>query len=175
MSEMNPGLTEDPLFVGATRPPMRWGATYSALLFNMVFTMEAFLLTKNLLTLSCAPPSTASAFCCARGMRDSSTSCCFAPYAAAGAFGNWRLEGEQLFALLDDVAAAAPELAARSLHAGHDASIAMRRELTAADRSPTCARGFARHSYGIRRLFAGVSSRRGELRVQRRRGAQQLA
>jgi type IV secretion system protein VirB3 len=47
----NPGLTADPLFVGATRPPMRWGVTYSAILFNMVFTMEAFLLTKNLLIL----------------------------------------------------------------------------------------------------------------------------
>src|ERR1700736_5398042 len=56
MSELNPGLTADPLFVGATRPPMRWGVTYSALLFNMVFTLEAFLLTKNLLTLLlCAP------------------------------------------------------------------------------------------------------------------------
>ena len=47
----NTGLMSDPLFVGATRPPMCWGATYSALLFNMVFTLEAFLLTKNLLTL----------------------------------------------------------------------------------------------------------------------------
>ena len=43
-------MTADPLFVGATRPPMRWGVTYSALLFNMVFTLEVFLLTKNLLT-----------------------------------------------------------------------------------------------------------------------------
>ncbi|MEQ1935107.1 MAG: VirB3 family type IV secretion system protein, partial [Fimbriimonadaceae bacterium] len=49
MSERNAGLTADPLFVGATRPPMRWGVTYAALLFNLVFTMEAFLLTKNLL------------------------------------------------------------------------------------------------------------------------------
>jgi type IV secretion system protein VirB3 len=32
----NRGLTADPLFVGATRPPMRWGVTYSALLFNML-------------------------------------------------------------------------------------------------------------------------------------------
>ena len=56
MSERNPGLIADPLFVGATRPPMRWGVTYSALLFNMVFTLEAFLVTKNLLTLLlCAP------------------------------------------------------------------------------------------------------------------------
>ncbi len=56
MSESNAGLTADPLFVGATRPPMRWGVTYSALLFNMVFTMEAFLLTKNLLTLLLSAP-----------------------------------------------------------------------------------------------------------------------
>jgi len=39
MSESIAGLTADPLFVGATRPPMRWGVTYSALLFNMVFVM----------------------------------------------------------------------------------------------------------------------------------------
>ena len=56
MSEASVGLTADPLFVGATRPPMRWGVTYSALLFNMVFTMEAFLLTKNLLTLLLSAP-----------------------------------------------------------------------------------------------------------------------
>jgi type IV secretion system protein VirB3 len=55
-SERNAGLTADVLFVGATRPPMRWGVTYSALLFNLVFTMEVFLLTKNLLTLLLAGP-----------------------------------------------------------------------------------------------------------------------
>ena len=55
-TERNPGLTADVLFVGATRPPMRWGVTYSALLFNLVFTMEVFLLTKNLLTLLLAGP-----------------------------------------------------------------------------------------------------------------------
>jgi type IV secretion system protein VirB3 len=46
-----PDRAADPLFVGATRPPMRWGVTYAALLFNLVFTMETFLLTRNLLTL----------------------------------------------------------------------------------------------------------------------------
>src|ERR1700748_3726017 len=56
MSDRNLGLKSDPLFVGATRPPMRWGVTYSALLFNMVFTMEVFLLTKNLLMLLLAAP-----------------------------------------------------------------------------------------------------------------------
>ena len=56
MSDRNLGLTVDPLFVGATRPPMRWGVTYSALLVNGVFTMEVFLLTKNLLTLALGLP-----------------------------------------------------------------------------------------------------------------------
>ena len=51
MSARNAGLTADPLFVAVTRPPMRWGVTFSALLFNLVFTMEVFLLTRNLLTL----------------------------------------------------------------------------------------------------------------------------
>src|SRR5690348_3037267 len=56
MNEHDTSLTADPLFVGATRPPMRWGVTYMALLFNLVFTMEVFLLTKNLLTLLVAAP-----------------------------------------------------------------------------------------------------------------------
>jgi type IV secretion system protein VirB3 len=51
MGTRNGGLTADPLFVAVTRPPMRWGVTYSALLLNLVFTLEVFLLTKNLLTL----------------------------------------------------------------------------------------------------------------------------
>lgn len=50
------GLVADTLFVGATRPPMRWGVTYSALLFNLVFTLEAFLITRNLLALTIALP-----------------------------------------------------------------------------------------------------------------------
>jgi type IV secretion system protein VirB3 len=70
LSELNSGLIADPLFVGATRPPMRWGVTYSALLFNMVFTMEAFLLTKNLLTLAlCAPIHGVCMLLCARDAR----------------------------------------------------------------------------------------------------------
>ena len=64
------GRATDPLFVGATRPPMRWGVTYAALLFNMVFTMEAFLLTKNLLTLfACAPIHLVCVLLCARDAR----------------------------------------------------------------------------------------------------------
>jgi len=70
MNGRNCGLIADPLFVGATRPPMRWGVTYSALLFNLVFTMEAFLLTKNLLTLlMCAPIHGVCALLCARDAR----------------------------------------------------------------------------------------------------------
>jgi type IV secretion system protein VirB3 len=52
----NTGVNVDPLFVAVTRPPMRWGVTFSALLFNLVFTMEVFLVTKNLLTLLIALP-----------------------------------------------------------------------------------------------------------------------
>lgn len=70
MSTRNAGLVADPLFVGATRPPMRWGVTYAALLLNMVFTMEAFLLTRNLLTLLvCAPIHGVCALLCARDAR----------------------------------------------------------------------------------------------------------
>jgi type IV secretion system protein VirB3 len=70
MSTRNAGLTADALFVGATRPPMRWGVTYAALLFNLVFTMEAFLLTRNLLTLLvCVPIHGVCALLCARDAR----------------------------------------------------------------------------------------------------------
>jgi type IV secretion system protein VirB3 len=70
MSDRNLGLIADPLFVGATRPSMRWGVTYSALLFNMVFTMEAFLLTKNLLILLlCLPIHGVCVLLCARDAR----------------------------------------------------------------------------------------------------------
>lgn len=56
MAHRNPGLTTDPLFVAVTRPPMRWGVTFTALLVNLVVTIEVFLLTKNLLTLLIAIP-----------------------------------------------------------------------------------------------------------------------
>jgi type IV secretion system protein VirB3 len=70
MSSRNVGLTAEPLFVGATRPPMRWGVTYSALLFNLVFTMEMFLLSKNLLVLLlCAPVHALCALLCLRDAR----------------------------------------------------------------------------------------------------------
>jgi len=64
------GLTCDPVFLGVTRPPMRWGVTYSALLVNLLFTMELFLLTKNLLTLLvCAPIHGLCMLLCARDAR----------------------------------------------------------------------------------------------------------
>jgi type IV secretion system protein VirB3 len=70
MGARNAGLTADPLFVGATRPPMRWGVTYAALLFNMVFTLEAFLVTRNLLTLLLSLPIHGlCALLCARDAR----------------------------------------------------------------------------------------------------------
>ena len=70
MSERNSGLTADILFVAVTRPPMRWGVTFSALLFNVVFTMEVFLLTKNLLTLLLVIPlHGVCALLCARDAR----------------------------------------------------------------------------------------------------------
>ena len=70
MTARNAGVTADLLFVGATRPPMRWGVTYSALLFNLVFTMEIFLLTKNLLSLLIAAPiHGVSLLLCARDPR----------------------------------------------------------------------------------------------------------
>jgi type IV secretion system protein VirB3 len=56
MSESVSDIVLDPLFVGVTRPPMRWGVTYAALVLNMVCTMEIFVLSKNLLTLLIAIP-----------------------------------------------------------------------------------------------------------------------
>jgi type IV secretion system protein VirB3 len=50
------GFCTDTLFVGATRPPMRWGVTYAALIFNLVFTLELFLASRNLLALLLALP-----------------------------------------------------------------------------------------------------------------------
>ena len=70
MSTRNAGLTADVLFVGATRPPMRWGVTYAALLCNLVVTMELFLVTRNLVTLLvCLPIHGVCALLCARDPR----------------------------------------------------------------------------------------------------------
>lgn len=70
MTERNAGLTTDPLFVGITRPPMRWGVAYEALLLNLVITMEVFVLTRNLLTLLIAIPiHSVCALLCTRDAR----------------------------------------------------------------------------------------------------------
>lgn len=44
----NQGIVADPLFVGMTRPPMVWGVTYSAMMFNILITTESFIATRNL-------------------------------------------------------------------------------------------------------------------------------
>jgi type IV secretion system protein VirB3 len=70
MSMQNPGRRVDPLFLGATRPPMRWGVTYSAVLFNLVFTMECFLISRNLLAIGlCLPIHGVCMLLCARDPR----------------------------------------------------------------------------------------------------------
>jgi type IV secretion system protein VirB3 len=56
MDRRNAGVVADVLFVGITRPPMRFGVTYVALLLNAAFTMELFLATKNLLVLLLVVP-----------------------------------------------------------------------------------------------------------------------
>jgi type IV secretion system protein VirB3 len=87
----NAGVTADPLFVGATRPPMRWGVTYSALLFNLVFTMEVFLLTKNLFGLLIAVPIHGlSALLCARDARFFDLALLWGRTRLAALFGNLR-------------------------------------------------------------------------------------
>jgi type IV secretion system protein VirB3 len=70
MSERNEGLIADVLFVAVTRPPMRWGVAYEALLMNLIVTMQAFILTKNLIVLLIAVPIHAlCAMLCARDPR----------------------------------------------------------------------------------------------------------
>jgi len=56
MTQNPASFTSDTLFVGVTRPPMRWGVTYSALIFNLIFTLELFLASRNLLALLVALP-----------------------------------------------------------------------------------------------------------------------
>jgi type IV secretion system protein VirB3 len=70
MPQLATRLTSDTLFVGATRPPMRWGVTYAALIFNLVFTLELFLASRNLLALALALPIHGiSALLCAHDAR----------------------------------------------------------------------------------------------------------
>lgn len=70
MTHVQSGFTSDTLFVGATRPPMRWGVTYAALIFNLIFTLELFLVSRNLLALLLAIPIHGlSALLCAHDAR----------------------------------------------------------------------------------------------------------
>ena len=50
------GIKVDPLAVGLTRPAMRWGVPYPALMLNLVASVEALVWTKSLLwMLICIP------------------------------------------------------------------------------------------------------------------------
>jgi type IV secretion system protein VirB3 len=92
MNARNAGLIADPLFVGATRPPMRWGVTYAALLFNMVVTMETFLLTRNLLTcLMCIPIHGICALLCVRDARFFDLLLLWGRTRAPALLGTWRI------------------------------------------------------------------------------------
>jgi type IV secretion system protein VirB3 len=55
-TDRNAGVTADTLFVALTRPSMRWGAAYEALLVNLVVTMQIFIFSGNPLTLLVALP-----------------------------------------------------------------------------------------------------------------------
>src|SRR6202142_1588327 len=91
MATRNTGLRAEPLFVGVTRPPMRWGVTYSALLANVLFTMEAFLLTRNLLTLlACLPIHGVCALLCALDPRYFDLMMLWARVRVPAALGNLR-------------------------------------------------------------------------------------
>ncbi|HEX3848405.1 MAG TPA: type IV secretion system protein VirB3 [Steroidobacteraceae bacterium] len=110
-------LHADPLFVGATRPPMRWGVAYAALLFNMVLVMQIFLLTKNLLTLSlCVPIHGVFALLCARDPRIFDLLQLWARTSLASSFGNrgvWNASSYSPLKL---------NLPRRSGHRGHSAA-----------------------------------------------------
>lgn len=54
--EANRGVIADTLYVGATRPAMKFGVTYTAMMINFIVTMEAFVLTQNLLWLGLFAP-----------------------------------------------------------------------------------------------------------------------
>lgn len=70
MSDRNSGLVAHPLFVGLTRPPMRFGVTFTALMVNALFTMLVFVFSKDLRTLLLAVPiHGVSALLCARDAR----------------------------------------------------------------------------------------------------------
>ena len=189
MSELNAGLTEDPLFVGATRPPMRWGVTYSALLFNMVFTMEAFVYHEKP---AHAPSVRADPWDLHAALRPRCAilrpDFALCPHAAAGVLRELAtVEGKQLCAPGNGIAGSHRPPPSRfdgprSCAPGGivvpalRSDSALRREFSAAQRIPYRAHvAPSRHSHPVRRLRAGLAHRRCELRNTRRCGAEQLA
>lgn len=48
-------LASDPIFAALTRPQMIGGVTYSYAVFNLIITLEAFLLSKSFWSLLIAP------------------------------------------------------------------------------------------------------------------------
>jgi type IV secretion system protein VirB3 len=65
-ADQTQGIVADTLFIGLTRPAMAFGVPYSALLATAVITVEAFLLSRNLLALLlCAPLLGLSRLVCA--------------------------------------------------------------------------------------------------------------
>jgi type IV secretion system protein VirB3 len=91
MHRPDQSLIAETLFVGATRPPMRWGVTYSALMFNLIFSLEAFLLTRNLLTLLLGVPIHALCMLlCARDARFFDLLLLWGRTRGAALFGNLR-------------------------------------------------------------------------------------
>ena len=87
-------LTAEPLFVGATRPAMRWGVTYSALLCNLIFTLEAFLLTRNLCALLlCIPVHALCALLCRQDPRFFDLAVLWAKTRLPALYANYRLWG----------------------------------------------------------------------------------
>lgn len=89
MSESQQGLTADVLFVAATRPPTRWGVPYLAMMFNMVLTMEVFLMLKNpLILLSAIPIHGVCLLLCSRDARIFELGSLWAQTRMPGALGN---------------------------------------------------------------------------------------
>jgi type IV secretion system protein VirB3 len=101
MIEGSAGLTSDPLFVGATRPPMRWGVSFAALLCNTMFTMELFLATRNLLTLAlCLPVHGVCVLLCARDPRFFDLLQLWARTRLPALFASWRFWGASSYSPL---------------------------------------------------------------------------
>lgn len=49
-------ISKDTLFLGATRPAQFWGTHWGAVIFNVIFTMYAFVFTDDLLMLFVCVP-----------------------------------------------------------------------------------------------------------------------